>query len=219
MNDEHCLSEGVDIARNIYYICAQVLQILVNLATIAFIISTRKYLLQYRVHNSVKVIFCALCGCICLHCLVFVTFQVQHLFTALTAANPCDIFQSPIYCVVIRFVMRSVCNYFVLLQVGFCIDRTTATVFTKTYEVSRFYLGALICILAAISSLAAAALTDWSSENNEPLISCLNNNKDNWIAVDIWNYVFMATNITAFLWVCIIFLINRKMHKRWERNI
>ncbi|EYC11157.1 hypothetical protein Y032_0052g2254 [Ancylostoma ceylanicum] len=192
--DEHfCITDGVHLVKNPYYIASQLLHIVV--------------------------IFWTLYGCIIAHGLVFIVFESQHLITAWAAKKPCDVFQSPKFCLMVRFALHLTCNCFVMLQLGLCVERTIATVYPGSYESSRSCQGKTICVLAIFASLIGASLTDLSSKNSEALSSCLNNHKDNWMAVDISNYFLTAVNLLTFFWACTLLFINKIYKKRLDGNL
>ncbi|RCN42629.1 hypothetical protein ANCCAN_11394 [Ancylostoma caninum] len=101
-----------------------------------------------------------------------------------------------------------------MLQLGLCVERTMATIYPASYESSQSCQGKSICILAIFASVIGAALMDLSSKNDEPVSSCLNNHKDNWVVVDISNYLLTAANLLTFFWACTLLSVNKIYKKR-----
>ncbi|ETN75340.1 hypothetical protein NECAME_12449 [Necator americanus] len=177
MDKELCIENVERIVKNPYYIGTQVIHIAFSLTAIFFIILTRDYLVGYRCHKNVKVIFWALYGCIIVHGLIFITFETQHMVTAWTAKTPCDLFQSPMFCLPIRIALHLTCNSFVMLQLGLCVERTLATLSMGSYETHGLSKGTSVCIVAIVHAslrpnLAVIQIT--TDFFMKFLMSCLN---------------------------------------------
>ncbi|EYC11149.1 hypothetical protein Y032_0052g2249 [Ancylostoma ceylanicum] len=163
------------------------------------------------------IIFLLIFVCIILHALVFIIFEVHHLLKTLMMKSFCDVFQAGLFCLFVRLALHFYCICLVILELGLCIERTMATVWSSGYEKFRATFGIFYSSFAVFTALIASYLVNYSSED-ERNFSCLNNSKDR-IRVDVMNYTLTALNFVTFAWIIILYEKNKCYSRKLDTHL
>ncbi|CAJ0604026.1 unnamed protein product [Cylicocyclus nassatus] len=206
---------GLQLITNPYYIVSQCIHIFVSAATIVFVIAIRKGLWTFPVHKNIKAIYLLLFFSIVLHAGVFIIFEVHHILKIFTIKSDCDVYQPGLFCLFVRLTIHYYAICIALLQLGICIERTMATVWSSRYERCSVNFGIAYCFFTIATAVTSSCLVNYTTVN-EPSFSCLNNSRVDRLRVDVVNYFLTGLNFVTFLWIIILHEKNKCSSKKQD---
>ncbi|XGW27100.1 hypothetical protein V3C99_007588 [Haemonchus contortus] len=208
MSTQQCDPQDAELMMNPIYVISQVVHVLFSTLTIIIIVLMGRGFMKVRVHKNVKRIIISIYFCIFIHAVVFIAFEVQHIWSMIAKHSTCATYHTGVTCACVRITIHFFSLSLAMLQVGLCIDRTFATICSEKHEKLGIQITTAYCIVVIFGALIASIVIDYTSVD-ETFISCLNNSKVNRARVDLTNYALTAANCVTIIWLIAIYERNK----------